>query len=58
MPPPGKTAAANLAGDTVDGYSAYIPSLEAAHRVGSRVVHALVDGWKDFENAPPSAPAP
>jgi len=58
MPPPGKSAAASLAGDTVDGYSAYIPSLEAAHRVGSRVVHALVDGWKDFENAPPSAPAP
>lgn len=58
MPPPGKTAAASLAGDTVDGYSAYIPSLEAAHRVGSRVVHALVDGWKNYENTLPSASLP
>lgn len=58
LPPPGKSAAASLAGDTIDGYSAYLPSLEAAHRVGSRVVHALVDGWKEFEKTPPSAPAP
>jgi purine nucleoside permease len=53
--PPGGTAAENLAGEKVGGYSAYIPSLEAAHRVGSRVVHALVEGWSEFESTPPSA---
>jgi purine nucleoside permease len=57
MPPPGGSAAASLAGDTVDGYSAYLPALDAAHRVGCRVVHAIVENWKDFEQAAPSAVA-
>ena len=52
--PPGGSAAENLAGEKVGGYSAYIPSLEAAHRVGSRVVHTLVDGWATYETTPPS----
>jgi purine nucleoside permease len=53
--PPGGSAAENLAGEKVGGYSAYIPALEAAHRVGSRVVHALIEGWSNYENTPPSA---
>lgn len=55
QPAPGRTAAANLAGDTLDGYSAYLPALDSAHRVGSRVVHAIVENWNTFEAVPPSA---
>jgi purine nucleoside permease len=55
-PPPGVSAAESMAGEKKGGYSAYLPSLEAAHAVGSRVVHALVDGWDRYEKAPPSAP--
>jgi purine nucleoside permease len=47
---PGGDAAESLSGEKLGpGYSAYIPALEAAHRVGSRVVHALVDGWAKYE---------
>jgi purine nucleoside permease len=49
MPPPGVTAAESLAGEKIGHYSAYLPSLEAAHAVGSRVVHALVGGWSVYE---------
>ncbi|WP_091060476.1 purine nucleoside permease [Opitutus sp. GAS368] len=56
MPPPGVTAAESLAGEKIGHYSAYLPSLEAAHAVGSRVVHALVGGWSVYEATPPSAP--
>jgi purine nucleoside permease len=58
MPPPGITPAESLAGEKIETYSGYIPSLEAAHRVGSRVLHALVEGWHEFEHTAPSAPAP
>ncbi|MEO6003026.1 MAG: purine nucleoside permease [Opitutus sp.] len=52
--PPGGSAAASLAGEKVGGYSAYLPSLEAAHRVGSRVVHAIVEQWGEFEHHLPA----
>ena len=39
---PGTTAAEALKGDEHGLYPAFLPSLEAAYRVGSRVVHALV----------------
>lgn len=54
---PGGTAADSLNGEKLGIYSAYLPSLEAAHAVGSRVVHALVAGWKIYETTAPSAPA-
>jgi purine nucleoside permease len=54
---PGATAAQSLGGEKLGVYSAYIPSLEAAHAVGSRVVHALVAGWADYENNLPGTPA-
>ena len=50
---PGATAAESMGGEKLSLYTAYLPSLEAAHAVGSRVVHALVDGWAVFETIPP-----
>jgi purine nucleoside permease len=58
QPPPGVSAAENLAGEKVGGYSAYLPSLDAAHLVGSRVVHAIVKDWDRFETTPPTAATP
>ncbi|AOS44305.1 Purine nucleoside permease (NUP) [Lacunisphaera limnophila] len=55
MQPPGLTAAQSLAGEGIGHYSAFIPSLEAAHAVGSQVVHALVKGWDRYETEIPSA---
>ncbi len=57
LQPPGITAAQSLSGEDIGHYSAYLPSLEAAHAVGRRVVHALVAGWPAYENTPPSAAA-
>jgi purine nucleoside permease len=42
MPPPGVTAAENLARMKLGSYSAYLPALEAAWRVGNLVVQELV----------------
>jgi purine nucleoside permease len=57
--PPGITAAESLSGEKIGHYSAYIPSLEAAHAIGSKVVHALVDGWARYETEiPVPTPAP
>jgi len=41
---PGATAHESLSGEKLAAYSAYLPSLDAAHRVGSKVVHALIAG--------------
>jgi purine nucleoside permease len=55
MQPPGVTAPQSLSGENIGHYSAFMPSLEAAHAVGSRVVHALVAGWDRYETTPPAA---
>lgn len=55
--PPGKTAAESLAEENDGKYSAYIPSLEAAYRVGSKVVHALVERWSEYGVTIPTAKA-
>lgn len=52
---PGATAAQSLGGESIEHYSGYLPSLEAAHAVGSRVVHALLAGWSRYEGTPPTA---
>lgn len=53
---PGITAQESLAGEKLGkGYSAYIPALEAAYRVGSPVVMELVNGWEKYENALPGS---
>ena len=57
MQPPGLTAAQSLSGEGIGHYSAYLPSLEAAHAIGSRVVHTLVEGWARFESEIPFAAA-
>lgn len=54
--PPGGDAAESLSGEKLGpGYSAYLPALEAAHRVGSVVVHELVKNWATYEKTPPAA---
>ncbi len=55
---PGGSAAESLGGEKLGLYSAYLPSLEAAHAVGRRVVHALVADWDRYEHEPPRAAAP
>ncbi len=46
----GASAYESLAGEKLSGkgYSAYIPSLEAAYSVGSVVVKALVEDWETY----------
>jgi purine nucleoside permease len=56
MPPPGVTAAANMQKENA-GYSALIPSVEAAYKVGSTVVTELLDKWPTYRDHPPSASA-
>jgi len=41
----GITAAESLAETRVATYSAYLPALENAHRVGSRILHELLGNW-------------
>jgi purine nucleoside permease len=49
----GATASESLAETKIGSYVAYLPSLEAAHRVGSVVVRGLVNGWKQYRDAIP-----
>jgi purine nucleoside permease len=51
---PGKTAAESLAETKVRQYSAYLPSLEAAYRVGHVVVDDLVANWPKTRETIPS----
>ena len=48
-PPAGQSAAASM----VEEYAGELPALEAAHRVGSKVVHELVKNWARFEKQTP-----
>jgi len=52
---PGVTAHESLSREKLSGtgYSAYLPALESAWSVGSVVVHALVDGWEQYEEHSP-----
>lgn len=45
MPPPGMTAADNLAAEVRGVYSGYYPALEAAYRVGRAVVDKITGNW-------------
>jgi purine nucleoside permease len=55
--PRGIDAATSLATQRVGTYSAYLPALEAAYRVGHLVVNELLSHWPQYEKAVPSAPA-
>ncbi len=52
---PGITAAESLSGEKLKGkgYTAYIPALNAAYKVGSPVVNELVDNWEQYKNQIP-----
>jgi purine nucleoside permease len=54
MPPPGMDAAASLAEENGGSYSAFVPSLESAHRVGCQVVHELVRNWEQYRTRIPT----
>jgi purine nucleoside permease len=49
----GLTAAQSIAETKIFSYSAYLPSLEAAWRVGSVVVHELTGHWDRYGDAIP-----
>lgn len=52
----GQTAAESLNHETGEtSYSGYLPSLEAAYKVGSTVIHELVDNWNKYEQTVPGA---
>jgi purine nucleoside permease len=50
---PGGTAIESLAGEQHGMYGGFLPSLDAAHKVGSQVVHALVKGWDRYATTLP-----
>ena len=50
LPPAGQSAAESM----VSEYAGMIPALEAAYRVGSPVVHALVKDWPKYSVTPPA----
>jgi purine nucleoside permease len=52
----GVSAYESLAGEKLSGkgYSAYIPSLEAAYRVGQPVIMELVENWGTYEDTLPN----
>ncbi len=55
QPPPGISAADNLARTKLGQYSAYLPALEAAWRVGNTVVESLVKDWQKYRDVSPAA---
>jgi purine nucleoside permease len=55
-PWPGASAVESLNREAPGTFSGLLPSLEAAHRVGSRVVHALLAGWDRHEQRLPGSP--
>jgi len=52
----GITAAQSLSGEKLDGggYSAFIPAIEAAYRVGSKVVNELAENWATYRDQMPT----
>lgn len=55
IPPPGITAAQNLAAEGED-YAGLDLALESGYRLGSRVVDTLVAGWETYQNKLPYEP--
>jgi purine nucleoside permease len=53
--PEGISAAENLKSMNSGGYSAYLPALEGAERVGDAVVRYLVTHWNDCRDSLPAA---
>jgi purine nucleoside permease len=57
QPPPGVTAAENLARTKLGSYSAFVPALEAAWRVGNTVVENLTQNWQKYRDVTPAGTA-
>lgn len=53
--PPGETPAATLASMAGGNYPAFLPSVEAAERVGDKVVRDIVEHWSERESNIPHA---
>jgi purine nucleoside permease len=53
QPPTGMTAAESLAANAEHAYSAYLPALEAAYRVGNVVVSEIVTNWDRYRDRIP-----
>ncbi len=56
QPPTGLSAAESLAANAVRRYSAYLPALESAYRVGNTVVSEIVTHWNHYQDQVPGAP--
>jgi purine nucleoside permease len=54
QPVPGMTAAQSLARNKIGQYTGYLPSLEAAWRVGNTVVANLVEHWSRYRDRVPT----
>jgi purine nucleoside permease len=57
QPPIGLTAAESLAASAGHRYSAYLPALEAAYRVGSVIVSDIVTKWDRYQDHIPGSEA-
>ena len=57
QPPPGQTAAEALANSGLEKYSGYLPSLEAAWRVGHVVAAEILKDWRLYQDTVPGKPA-
>ena len=53
QPPPGVSAAENLARTKLGSYSAFLPALEAAWRVGNTIVESVVRDWPKYRDVTP-----
>jgi len=53
QPRPGLTAAQSLAQTKIGKYTGYLPALEAAWRVGNKVVTTLVANWNQYRDRIP-----
>ncbi len=51
--PRGMSATDSLAHQRIGSYSAYLPSLESAYRVGHVVVHELLSEWREYTSSVP-----
>jgi purine nucleoside permease len=52
--PRGMTAAESLASQRIGTYSAYVPALEAAYKVGHVVVNELLTHWSKYSDSQPA----
>jgi purine nucleoside permease len=53
--PSGMDAATSLSNQRIGAYGAYLPSLEAAYRVGHTVVGELIGNWAKYATVSPAA---